>query len=140
MRRLALTTLLVFAAASAHAQDRAPAERQTLLDLAYVIGESHALRQVCKGADDQFWRSRMVRLTEVEQADQGFDAQMRERFNTGFAAKQGEYPTCDSASRLAERQSAVRGQALAAELSRSVRLSSDPGLPPGAEAPEISAQ
>ena len=140
MRRLALTAVLILAAASAHAQDRAPVERQKLLDLAYVIGESHALRQVCKGADDQFWRSRMVRLTEVEQADQGFDAQLRERFNTGFAAKQGEYPACDSASRQAERQSAVRGQALATELSRSVRLSVDPGLTSGSEMPDIPAQ
>ena len=141
MLRLPVAALIIACMATAAlAQEREPEERQRLLDLAYSLGESHALRQTCEGLNDQFWRSRMVRLTEVEQADQGFDAQMRERFNTGFAAKQGEYPTCDSASRLAERQSAVRGQALAAELSRSVRLSSDPGLPPGAEAPEISAQ
>lgn len=140
MRRLALIALLVFAAAPVLAQDRAPAERQKLLDLAYTIGESHALRQICKGADDQYWRSRMVRMTEVEQADQGFDAQMRERFNTGFAAKQGEYPACDAASRQAERLAAQRGQALAAELARSMRISGDPAMTPDSMADDTAAR
>jgi uncharacterized protein (TIGR02301 family) len=124
MKRLPLNALLAFAvlasAGSAPAQDRGPAERQSLLDLAFAIGESHALRQVCKGGDDQYWRSRMVRLTEVEKADQAFDAQLRERFNTGFAARQGQFPQCDDASREAEQQTARKGQALAAKLSRSM--------------------
>jgi uncharacterized protein (TIGR02301 family) len=124
MKRLPLNALLAFAvlasAGSASAQDRGPAERQSLLDLAFAIGESHALRQVCKGGDDQYWRSRMVRLTEVEKADQAFDAQLRERFNTGFAARQGQFPQCDDASREAEQQTARKGQALAAKLSRSM--------------------
>ena len=105
----------------AWAQERDARERQRLLDLAYALGESHALRQACEGEGDQYWRARMVRLTEVEQADQAFDIQLRERFNTGFAARRSEYPTCDDASRKAELQSARRGQALAQKLSQSVR-------------------
>ncbi|MET3663788.1 TIGR02301 family protein [Caulobacter sp. 1776] len=108
------------------AQERDAGERQRLLDLAYALGESHALRQVCEGEGDQYWRARMVRLTEVEQADQAFDVQMRERFNTGFASRRSEYPTCDAASRKAEQQAARRGQALAQKLSRSVRKASPP--------------
>lgn len=103
------------------AQERDAGERQRLLDLAYALGESHALRQACEGEGDQYWRSRMVRLTEVEQADQAFDVQLRERFNTGFAARRSEYPTCDEAGRKAEQQTARRGQALAQRLSQSVR-------------------
>lgn len=118
----------------AWAQERAADERQTLLDLAYVLGESHALRQACEGVDDQYWRSRMVRLTEVEQADQAFDAQMRERFNTGFASRRSEYPLCDDASRKAEHAIARKGQALAEKLSRSMR----PAVPP-ARAPDSMA-
>lgn len=113
--------LIALLAAPALAQERAPEERQRLLDLAFTLGESHALRQVCEGVNDQFWRSRMVRLTEVEQADQAFDAQLRERFNTGFAARQGEFPVCDASSRKAEQQSARKGQALALRLSQSMR-------------------
>jgi uncharacterized protein (TIGR02301 family) len=105
----------------AWAQERDARERQRLLDLAYALGESHALRQACEGEGDQYWRARMVRLTEVEQADQAFDIQLRERFNTGFAARRSEYPTCDDASRKAELQSARRGQALAQKLSQSMR-------------------
>jgi uncharacterized protein (TIGR02301 family) len=71
----------------------------------------------------------MVRLTEVEKADQAFDAQLRERFNTGFAARQGEFPGCDDASREAEQQVARKGQALAAKLSQSMVTRA-----PGAEA------
>jgi len=103
------------------AQEREAGERQRLLDLAYALGESHALRQACNGDTDQYWRARMVRMTEVEQADQAFDAQMRERFNTGFAARRSEFPACDESSRKAEQQAARRGQALAQKLSQSVR-------------------
>lgn len=122
MLRLPVAALIIACiATSALAQEREPDERQRLLDLAYTLGESHALRQTCEGLNDQFWRSRMVRMTEVEQADQGFDAQMRERFNTGFAARQGEFPLCDEASRKAEQQTARKGQALALKLSQSIR-------------------
>lgn len=103
------------------AQDRDAGERQRLLDLAYTLGESHALRQACEGDGDQYWRARMVRLTEVEQADQAFDIQLRERFNTGFASRRSEYPTCDDASRRAELQTARKGQSLARKLSQSMR-------------------
>lgn len=103
------------------AQERDAKDRQRLLDLAYTLGESHALRQACQGESDQYWRSRMVRLTEVEQADQAFDAQMRERFNTGFASRRSEYPTCDDASRKAEQQVSRKGQSQAQKLSQSVR-------------------
>lgn len=124
MNRLPLNALLAVVAlcagGSALAQDRAAAERQTLLDLAFTLGESHALRQVCEGGDDQYWRSRMVRLTEVEKADPAFDVQLRERFNAGFAARQGVFPGCDDASRQAEQLTALKGQALATKLSRSM--------------------
>ena len=122
---LAAVLIAVFAASGAApvlAQEREPAERQRLLDLAYTLGESHALRQTCEGTSDQYWRSRMVRLTEVEQAEQGFDAQLRERFNVGFAARQGEFPLCDASSRKAEQQSARKGQALALKMSQSMRV------------------
>jgi len=119
-----LSALVV--AAPVLAQERAADERQRLLDLAYTLGESHALRQACQGEGDQYWRSRMVRLTEVEQADQAFDAQLRERFNTGFASRRSEYPTCDEASHKAEQAAARKGQALAHKLSQSVRQAQAP--------------
>ena len=128
MKRLPLNALLVLAVLSgtgpALAQDRSPAERQTLLDLAFTLGESHALRQVCEGAGDQYWRARMMRLVEVEKADQAFDAQLRDRFNTGFAAGQGQFTECGEGSLRAEQQAAVKGRTLAARLSRAMRAPS----------------
>jgi uncharacterized protein (TIGR02301 family) len=125
MKRLPLNVLLALAllapTSAALAQDRSPVERQKLLALAFTLGESHALRQVCEGGGDQYWRSRMVRLTDVEKADQAFDAQLRDKFNTGFASRQGEFPDCDDASRRAEQQTARKGQALAGKLARSMR-------------------
>lgn len=118
---LAVLVPVLIPASGAFAQDRSPVERQQLLDLAFTIGESHALRQICQGADDQYWRSRMVRLTEVEKADQAFDAQLRDKFNTGFAARQGQFPQCDDASRQAEQQVARKGQALSNKLAQSMR-------------------
>ena len=119
--RLALLTAAVLVSAPALAQDRPVEMREALVGLTRVLGESHALRQACEGVDDQYWRSRMVRLTEVEQADQAFDAQMRERFNTGFASRRSEYPLCDEASRKAEQAVARKGQALAQKLSQAMR-------------------
>jgi len=106
--------------ALAQSQERVGEERQRLLDLAYALGESHALRQACEGEDDQYWRARMMRLAEVERASEALEAQLRERFNTGFTSRRGEYPVCDDASRKAEARAALRGQALALKLAQSV--------------------
>jgi uncharacterized protein (TIGR02301 family) len=144
MNRPLIFVLSAFAvlgpAGLALAQDRGPVERQQLLDLAFTIGESHALRQVCQGAGDQFWRSRMVRLTEVEKADQAFDAQLRDKFNTGFAARQGEFQQCDDASRRAEQAAARKGQALAARLAQTMRTRApdDPTAPDSVAADETA--
>jgi uncharacterized protein (TIGR02301 family) len=130
-----LAALAVLAPVAGIAQDRGPVERQRLLDLAFTIGESHALRQLCQGTGDQYWRARMMRLTEVEKADQAFDAQLRDKFNTGFAARQGEFPQCDADSRRAAQAAARHGQALAARLAQSMRVRA----PDGQAAPDSVA-
>jgi uncharacterized protein (TIGR02301 family) len=104
--------------ASAFAQDRAPAQRQTLIELAYVLGQSHALRQACMGPDDQFWRDRMTSLVQTEAPDPQFDTRLRGAFNSGFSAAQAQYPACGPDSRSAETRAAAHGRALAAALAR----------------------
>ncbi|ADG08839.1 TIGR02301 family protein [Caulobacter segnis] len=103
----------------ASAQDRPADQRQRLLELAYALGESHALRQACEGEGDQYWRARMMRLVQVERPGPTLETQLRERFNAGFVALRGQYPACDEASRKAEAQAARHGQALALKLSQS---------------------
>ena len=117
-----LAALLLFATDVA-AQERTPAERQTLIDLSYILGESHALRQACAGAEDQFWRTRMQRLVQAEQPDAAFDRRLKEAFNTGFVAGQTGFPSCTPQSRQAEAKAAARGRALAATLTRGMASS-----------------
>lgn len=129
-RVFAIAVLSAFALPAvgpAVAQERAPPERQTLLDLAYTLGESHALRQACSGEGDMYWRDRMVNMSETEAADEAFDGRMKQSFNAGFATRQTEFPSCGPASRRAEQAVARKGQALAARLSSITRVVRDLG-------------
>ncbi|MDO8380843.1 TIGR02301 family protein [Phenylobacterium sp.] len=109
MRRLMLPLALAALALPALAQDRSPALRQSLVDLAYVLGESHALRQACVGVEDQYWRTRMINMVEAEKPDESLDRRLKESFNTGFASRQSEFQACTSASRRAEMAAASHG-------------------------------
>ena len=117
----ALSILLVIASllagAPARAQDRSPVERQTLVDLAYTLGRSHALRQVCAGPGDQYWREKMMQVSQTEAPDADFDSMLKNAFNKGFASGQAEFPTCNADSRRAEAATAEKGRVLAGQLS-----------------------
>jgi len=113
-------------ATPAIAQDRAPAQRQALTDLAYVLGESHALRQLCEGPMDQYWRERMRQLVRTEAPDGSFQQRLNTAFNTGFVAGQSTYPGCGRASRREEARLAERGRALAASLTGTMAMDDPP--------------
>ena len=121
MKRAALIASLALAALPvrpAAAQDRDGARDQVLAELAAVIGESHALRQACRGTGDQFWRGRMQRLLDNEHAPQDQEIDLKEAFNAGYRRAQVRYPRCDDDRRAARGAAAARGRALAAELGR----------------------
>ncbi len=104
--------LLIAAALAAGGPDR----RQALVDLAYVLGQAHALRQACAGAADQAWRTRMTRLIEIEAPGEAFKAQLVERFNAGFMTARAEHPACDAGVAGAEQAAGLQGRALAERL------------------------
>ena len=110
MRILLAAVLLL--AGPAVAQDRSPAVRETLTDLAYTLGQAHALRTRCEGEGDQVWRARMVRMVEVEQPDSAFRDQLFESFNVGFLGAQTSHPRCDAAARTEAARVAARGRDL----------------------------
>lgn len=112
MRRL-LVLLALLLASPALAQDRTPVARESLSDLAFVLGQAHALRTRCFGEGDQVWRARMVRMVEVEQPDEDFRDQLFESFNTGFLGAQASHPRCDAAARSEAARTAARGRDLA---------------------------
>ena len=112
MRRLIVVFLALASAAPALAQDRSPAARRSLVDLAYVLGQAHGLALVCDG-QTQTWRARMARLRELETPDVAFDRQLVSGFNTGFLDIQTRYPGCSPAARSAMAAVAARGRDLA---------------------------
>ncbi len=120
--RLFALALFGVIATPAMGQERPPPERQTLTDLAYALGEIHALRQVCSGDGDQYWRDRMMRVTETEAADSGFSSRLTQSFNAGFATRQREFAACGPGSKRAEQAVARKGQALAGRLSSITRV------------------
>ena len=126
MRPLLLALVLLAGPVTALAQDRPPLVRQNLIDLAYVLGEAHALRQVCAGSQDQYWRQRMIRLVDTEQPDAAMERRLRESFNTGFATRQGEFPVCTPAAEKAEAAAMRRGRGLAERLAQASHAAPPP--------------
>ena len=112
MRQLLIALCLLAAAAPAAAQDRAPPARQGLVDLSYTLGQAHGLAQVCD-PDSQTWRSRMLRMIELEAPDETFRGRLFQAFNTGFSTGQARYPRCSARARAELAAVARRGKDLA---------------------------
>lgn len=123
MRRAALLLLAFpdFAFAATAPPPRSPQARQLVIDLAYAMGETHALRQACLGETDQEWRVHMGRLVEVEAADKALGAggqrRLIESFNAGFSARSAQFPSCRPEVQSALEAAAAKGEALARRLS-----------------------
>ena len=116
MRLLIVPLLALLAAAPAAAQERSPAARRTVVDLAYILGQAHGIAVVCDGGS-QAWRARMARLRAVEGADEAFDRQLVTVFNAGYLDAQGRFPACGRAARREAAAVAARGRDLAQVLS-----------------------
>lgn len=138
MRPALLVLVLSVLALPAFAQERTIEMREALVDLARVLGESHALSQACEGADDQFWRSRMNRLVATEQAEPVLEREMKDSFNAGFAEARRLYSDCGEPTRRAERLAAVRGHEIALGLSQAKYRVTTVSPPEGAQ--EVTAE
>ena len=100
----------------AQTMHRSPQARGALVQLAYDLGEAHALHRLCAGPADATWYGRMQQLEAQEAADEGFRRRLVDSFNAGFAAGSSEFPACSPQSRAAERAVAARGSTLAQQL------------------------
>jgi uncharacterized protein (TIGR02301 family) len=118
VRALAAGLALSLIACPALAQDRSPVARQNLIDLAYILGQSHALRQACNGERDQYWRNRMFQLLDVEGSFQAEQARLANTFSTGYLAERARFPSCSKASKAEAAQLAKRGQTLSEALAK----------------------
>lgn len=113
-RRTLAAAIALALAGQAQAQDGG--RRGDLIALSRVLGESQALREACEGKKDQYWRSRMMRLLSLEEADGAAGASLTAAFNAGYAEARQAWPDCGPESRRAEVDAAVRGQGLSATL------------------------
>ena len=119
---LALTPPAALAqpAASQPTAAPSPQQRQMVVDLAYVLGEAHALHRLCAGADDNTWRGRMGRLIKAEAPDPAYRQQLMNSFNAGFSAERAEFTTCTLKSADMERTVAAKGRGIARRLAAGV--------------------
>ncbi len=93
-----------------------PQQRQRVIDLAYVLGEAHALHRLCAGPEDNTWRARMGRLLKAEAPDAAYRQRLMESFNAGFVADGAVYPKCSLKSADAEKNVAAKGRGIARRL------------------------
>ncbi len=110
-------------------QARDAQQQGILIELAGVLGESHALRQACAGREDQYWRARMMRLLEVEQAPAAVERALTSAFNNGYESRRRSYPVCTPTARRAEAAAAARGRSLARRLSQEATPAPTSSLP-----------
>lgn len=73
--------------------------RQDQFDKAYRMGQTHALRQVCVGSGDQYWRVRMAGVIETQGGDRQFAHMLSVAFNQGYDAARAAFPSCDARAR-----------------------------------------
>ena len=85
--------------------------------LAEVLGKAHAIRVVCNGRNDQYWRSYMLRLLELEAPYQGgLRRSLVNGFNAGFSWGSDLHPICDGNAANAEKAYAAEGRDLSARM------------------------
>jgi uncharacterized protein (TIGR02301 family) len=125
-RVIGLILALSAAATPALSQERSPADRQTLVALAYALGQSHALRQICMGASDYYWRHRMQQLVAAEQPDGPFNRRLADSFNDGFVASRQAFPTCNAAAKVEAEKIAAKGGELAEDLNSGAVAEDEP--------------
>jgi len=107
---------------SAYGQSRVPSQDyyRDVTTLAEVLGKSHAIRVVCNGRNDQYWRSYMLRLLELEAPYQGgLRRSLVNGFNAGFSWGSDLHPVCDANAVSAEKTYAAEGRDLSARLVQS---------------------
>ncbi|MEO0883792.1 MAG: TIGR02301 family protein [Pseudomonadota bacterium] len=105
------------AAARQGLPDRDQAYMRDVVTLSEIMGSAHALRVVCNGVDDQFWRSYMQQLLGLEApAASSLRANMVNAFNRGYQSEQRRTRRCNSQAAETEAQYAERGRGISERL------------------------
>ncbi len=82
--------------------------------LASTLGSAHALRVLCNGRNDQYWRSYMQELLGLEAPYQGrLRSSMVDAFNSAYSVEAARRNSCDQGAISAEKVYASTGERLA---------------------------
>jgi len=88
-----------------------------LIDLSELIGSAHAVRVVCNGTQDQFWRSYMQQLLGLEAPSPGdLRNRMVTAFNSGYQREFAQLPGCTQDARDDEAVFSEEGRRLSEAL------------------------
>lgn len=111
-----LLSALLAAPASLAQSDLPPRDQNYMRDvvtLSSTLGRVHAIRRVCNGTGDQFWRDYMVEFLNMEAPRRGnLRSSMTDAFNDAFQRESRLRPVCDKAARDAEAIYAGEGRRL----------------------------
>lgn len=125
MTRFVLTiavALLVSGPASAQdpVETRIPktAPLHMISELAETLGRAHAVRTLCNGDQDGYWRNYMLTMMSYEASGGPRRAALTDAFNRGYRAQNRETPSCTDSSSAAEARIAARGKELADAIAR----------------------
>lgn len=88
-----------------------------VIELSSTLGSAHAIRLLCNGRDDQYWRLYMQELLGVEAPYQSrLRSSMVSAFNEAYSSESARRRGCDDSAVSAEKIYANTGQSLANRL------------------------
>ncbi|MEE2877367.1 MAG: TIGR02301 family protein [Pseudomonadota bacterium] len=88
-----------------------------VVELASTLGSAHAIRLLCNGRDDQYWRVQMQEMLSLEAPYRSrLRSSMVDAFNNAFQAENSRRRRCDESAVSAEKMYASTGQRLANSL------------------------
>lgn len=139
----ALMTLTLLPVPAAHGQYQAEGEfgdtrsqdyLRDVISLSSTFGSAHAIRVVCNGRNDQYWRSYMQELLGLEAPYRSrLRTSMVDAFNSAYSAETARRSSCDAGAVSAEKVYASTGERLANALVQA-------NLPDGVRDDEASAE
>lgn len=96
---------------------RGPDYFRDAADLASILGSAHAVRVLCNGNEDQYWRRYMADLLTYEAPDPGnLRSSLVSAFNQGYTDVSGQHRVCDGRAVETEARFARRGEEIATRL------------------------
>lgn len=127
MTRFALacvSALLLALPAFGQEPEEAPAEPRSaplhmISELAETLGRAHAVRTLCQGDQDAYWRNYMLTMMSYEGPAGPRRAALTGAFNRGYQSQRRETPSCSDSSNSLEARIAARGKELADAIARS---------------------